>query len=157
MPGLTALDYTQIEMLYARNNMGMDSGGDDGYILAQTFTSDGELLNQDGTTVGHEALAELAVENQHGLRHWISNLMIQPSPEGAVGWAYILQIDSRGSGDSQGGAGDRNSVTEGGLYHDVIVKTADGWRFKNRTAHPRPGGRRSDPRSSQRWLRDTVP
>ena len=84
------------------------SGQDPG----RTFTSDGELLNQDGTTVGHEALAELAVENQHGLRHWISNLMIQPSPEGAVGWAYILRIDSRGSGDSQGGAGDRNSVTE---------------------------------------------
>ena len=133
VPGLTALDYTQIEMLYARNNLGMDSGGDDGYILARTFTSDGELLNQDGTTVGHEALAELAIENQRGLRHWISNLMIQPSPEGAVGWAYILQIDSRESGDGQGGAGARSSVTEGGLYHDVIVKTADGWRFKKRT------------------------
>ena len=58
--------------------------------------------------------------------------MIQPSTEGAVGWAYILQIDSSG-GDSQGGAGARSSVTEGGLYHDVIVKTADGWRFKKRT------------------------
>ena len=50
---LTALDYAQIEMLYGRNNMALDSGADAGFRFARTFTSDGELRSPRGRTVGH--------------------------------------------------------------------------------------------------------
>jgi hypothetical protein len=125
---LTAHDYAQIEMLYGRYNMGRDSGADGGYAFARTFTSDGELVSPGGRTVGHDDLARLAAETEGGLRHWTSNLMIEPSVGGATGWGYVRGVDVY-----EAGAG------FGGLYHDVIVKTSDGWRFKQRTFVPGHG------------------
>lgn len=125
---LMALDYAQIEMLYGRNNMALDSGADGGSRFARTFTADGELRSPRGRTVGHANLARLAAETERGLRHWTSNLMIEPSVGGAIGWGYIREVDVDGAGAGLGG-----------LYHDVIVKTSDGWRFKQRTHVPGHG------------------
>ena len=93
---LTALDYAQIEMLYGRNNMALDSGADGGSRFARTFTADGELRSPRGRTVGHAALARLAADTERGLRHWTSNLMIEPSADGAIGWGYIRELDVEG-------------------------------------------------------------
>ena len=125
---LTAVDYAQIEMLYGRYNMARDSGADEGNAFARTFTSDGELVSPRGQFVGHAALARLAAETEGGIRHWTSNLMIEPSVGGATGWGYVRGVDV-----DEAGAG------FGGLYHDVIVKTSDGWRFKQRTFVPGHG------------------
>ena len=97
LSSLTALDYAQIEMLYGRNNMALDSGADGGYAFARTFTSDGALQSPRGRTVGHAALARLAAETERGLRHWTSNLMIEPSVAGATGWGYIREVDIDGA------------------------------------------------------------
>ena len=123
---LTALDYAQIEMLYGRNNMALDSGAEGGYAFARTFTSDGELRSPRSRTVGHADLAHLAAETKRGLRHWTSNVMIEPAVHGAVGWGYIREVDVEAA-----------DAGFGGLYHDVIVKTSDGWRFSQR--HHVPG------------------
>ena len=131
---LTAMDYVEIEMLYGWSNIGLDSGAESGKAFARTFTPDG-VFEIDGRRVsGHEKLAELAATGPHGLRRWLSNLYVEPSPEGAVGWAYQLHLDF-GSG-SGGGSANQVTVLEGGLYRDVIVKTAEGWRFKSRIYTP---------------------
>ena len=69
--------------------------------------------------------------HQHtpGLHTWMSNLIIEASSEGATGSVYILTADMTGR-ETQG------AVVGGGLSQDVLVKTAEGWRFKQRTYTP---------------------
>ena len=135
---LTALDYAEIQMLYGRSHISFDSGADRGYAFARTFTPDGMLIARGAAPVtGHERLAALAAANTSCLQTWLTNLMIEPSPEGAVGWAYIWHIDlACGSRSAAQGAGSNTAVKEGGLYRDDIVKTAAGWRFRRRSYTP---------------------
>lgn len=65
----------------------------------------------------------LHTASERGLRYWITNLAIETSPTGALGWAYVVQ--ARGL-DFQNAA----------LYRDEWVKTSDGWRLRHRDAHP---------------------
>lgn len=60
---------------------------------------------------------------ERDLRHWITNLAIEPSPEGALAWPYVLQ--SRG-----------REFTDGSLYRDRWVKTPGGWRISTRETFP---------------------
>jgi hypothetical protein len=131
---LTALDYAEIQMLYGQSNIGFDSGADKGYVFARTFTTDGVLVAQGRTPItGHAELAARAAKNASCLQTWLTNLMIEPAPEGAIGWAYIWHIElACGSRTADA----RSPVTEGGIYRDVIVKTSGGWRFKRRSYTP---------------------
>jgi len=126
---LTAVDYFEIEALYARSNVAMDRGVDGGRAFANTFVSNG-VLTRDGLSVsGRKQLAELT-KTEPTQRTWIANLLIEPSAEGAVGWAYVIQIPLPPAGAaSPAGV----AATEGGLYHDTIVRTPEGWRSKSRT------------------------
>jgi hypothetical protein len=126
---LTALDYVEIEMLYGWSNIALDSGAENGNMFARTFTPDGVFEFGGRMISGSTSLAELAAKGEHGLRRWLSNLYVEPSPGGAVGWAYQLDV-------SIGASAGQTIVREGGLYRDVLVKTADGWRFKSRTYTP---------------------
>ena len=128
LPPLSALDYVEIEMLYGWNNIAFDSGKDNGEMFASTFTADGTLEIGGRTVSGRKELAALAAKGPHGLRRWLSNLYVEPAADGAVGWAYQLDIDL---GDKSS-AGAPVAVREGGLYRDDLVKTPDGWRFKRR-------------------------
>jgi hypothetical protein len=131
--GLTALDYAEIQMLYGRSNVAFDSGTENGLAFARTFTADGVLVAQGGTpVVGHAKLAALAAKNASCPQTWLTNLMIEPSPEGAVGWAYIWQI-ALACGSRAADPTAKSPVREGGIYRDDIVKTSDGWRFKRRS------------------------
>ena len=80
---------------------------------------------------GREALARFAAEtyaNSDGqTRHWYTNLVITPTPDGAHGRVYVLA----GRDDDDGPP--RLSIAAM-YWNDVIVKTADGWRFKHRSA-----------------------
>ena len=60
------------------------------------------------------------------------NHVIEPSPGGAVGRQYLLQLRI-------GEAGRPNDVFGGGTYHDEYEKTAGGWRFKRRQYVPSEG------------------
>jgi hypothetical protein len=133
---LTALDYAEIQMLYGRSNIGFDSGADKGYAFARTFTTDGVLVAPGRTSItGHAALAALAAKNTSCLRTWLTNLMIEPASEGAIGWAYIWHIELA-CGSRTADANAKSPVKEGGIYRDVIVKTSNGWRFKRRSYTP---------------------
>ena len=130
---LSALDYMEIEMLYGWNNIALDSAAENGEMFARTFTADGVLQVDGRTVVGREALTKYAAGGQPGLRRWLSNLYVEPTEEGAVGWAYVLEVDGFAA---TGGTPSQATLQSGGLYRDVLVKTADGWRFGSRTFNP---------------------
>ena len=130
---LTPLDHIEIRQLVARYAYAVDTGADNGYVYASLFAPDGAFLDRTGrATSGREALAELARRNTRGPQsafHFIMNHVIEPSPEGAIGTEYLVQLRI--------GDGDRpNDIFGGGHYEDVYVKTPDGWRFKQRQFLP---------------------
>jgi hypothetical protein len=128
---LTAADYIEIQQLVARYGYAVDTHADNGYAYADLFTTDGVF----GKTQGREALAELARSTQKDrggpayTRHFLTNVIVYPTAEGARGSQYLMAIDV-----SEGGK--PSSLVHGGRYDDVYVKTAAGWRFKSRQLHP---------------------
>ena len=128
---LTAGDYVEIQQLVARYSYAVDTHADNGYAYADLFAPDGVF----GTTKGREALAELARTTQKDrggpsyTRHYLTNVIVFPTPEGARGSQYLMAIDV-----SEGGK--PSSVVHGGRYDDLYVKTPAGWRFKSRQLHP---------------------
>ena len=88
---LTAQDLVDIQQLYAKYNWTLDAGDAEGY--ASTFTPDGVFNNN----VGHDAIVKFAETFHAGMgahvRHWNTNLMILPTPEGAHGQVYLVLVD----------------------------------------------------------------
>jgi hypothetical protein len=120
---LAPKDYMEIEQLYAQYNHAIDSGDAEGW--AATFTPDGTF----NRFVGHDALVGFIGTwreklNGANRRHWNTNLRIVGTPEGANGSVYLMLMD----------VGTKPvSVISTGMYTDSLVKTKDGWRFKQRT------------------------
>lgn len=131
---LTAEDYAEIDQLYARYSHAIDAQTDDGWMYARVFTEDGEFEfgAPTGPVKGHEQLREMAKPNgiwdsagQPRAWHFATNIMIEPTSEGAKGSAYVALI-----GDTESG---QSVVTGKGIYTDLLVKTSGGWRFKKRS------------------------
>jgi hypothetical protein len=131
---LTAMDYIEIRKLVAGYAYGLDGGADNGYQYADLFAADGSVF---GRTTGRENIANLARREPHGpqyTRHFLTNVVIEPSAEGATGKQYLAVIDI-------GEDGKQTSIFLGGRYDDVYERTPQGWRFKSRTlvrAEPPP-------------------
>jgi actinorhodin biosynthesis protein ActVIA len=126
---LTADDYIAIEQLYAKYNHSIDTG--DAEAWAATFTPDGVFNN---TNKGHDALVAFVKnwkeqKNDEKFRHWNTNLLITPTADGATGTVYLnlLNIAVRPA-----------VPATTGKYEDVLVKTAQGWRFKTRVVKADP-------------------
>ncbi len=127
---LSVWDYMQIEQLVASYGHALDSGfgkGDNGDAYASLYTKDGlAFLN----AKGYDALAALAREQPRGpnyVRHYITHHLIDPSPEGATGKAYLAVLDI-------GEHGKPNTVFLGGHYEDTYVRTAG--RLAHQDAEP---------------------
>ncbi len=116
---MTTQDYIDISQLYARYNAAIDDGDADAWV--DTFTSDG-VFNK---LSGRGQLLKFATEDYTGRhwRHWSSNLIITPTPEGAAGTAHVLLIDVRM---------DPPSIARALRSEDLLVKTDSGWRFQSR-------------------------
>ena len=119
---LTADDYIEIQQLYAKYNIAIDSGDAEGY--AATFIPEGVFNNFNG----HDALVGFIHrwrEQMKGgnMRHWNTNLAITGTPEGASGYVYLLLVDISAKPPA---------IATAAHYEDQLVKTADGWRFKKR-------------------------
>jgi hypothetical protein len=137
---LTALDYIEIEQLTRKYAWAIDTCSNDGFDYADLYTPDGTFI--DGQTgrrwQGREQLAEAAGGNGRGcpfpkmpLSHLILNLVIEPTADGAVGKSYLIYPGRNGQY-----ADEKHHGHDGG-YQDVFVKTAAGWRFKERVhVHP---------------------
>jgi hypothetical protein len=139
---LSALDYYEITQLINRYAYAIDTCADNGYAYADLFTADGVFIDknseagfsQGGRVLarGREALAELVGGGSRGCRtklvwtdwsHLMLNHEITPSPEGAKGRIYLVQLGMEGPG----------SVARHGGYEDIYQRTPDGWRIKSRT------------------------
>jgi len=126
---LAAGDYIEIQQLVARYPYAVDMHGGDGSAYAGLFTPDGSFGAQ---AKGTAQLAELAAKTNKDrsgpafTRHFVTNVVIKPSPEGATGRSYLVALDI-----SEGGK--PTTILHGGHYDDVYVKTPQGWRIKSRT------------------------
>jgi hypothetical protein len=153
---LTGTDYAEIQQLSARYGQAIDSCADNGYEYARLYAPDGVFVDmwsegaikQGGTRwQGREKLREIAAGANFGgpgctsprfngsVSHLILNLVITPSPDGAKGNSYLVEL----------GGQNPTSVQRLGNYEDVYVKTPEGWRFKSRTHTRAPNGTRPAP------------
>jgi len=121
---LTAQDYVDIQQLYARYNFAIDSGDIEAYVAL--YTPDGSF----NTFTGQDGLRTF-MKNRNGgtRRHWNTNLVITPTPEGAKGAVYLMFLDVGMKPPA---------VTGAGKYEDALVRTPQGWRFKKRQTFPDP-------------------
>ena len=142
VPSLTAADYLEIQQLVARYAYAVDMHGGDGSAYAALFTEGATFGTQ---AKGRAQLADLAAKTSQDrsgpayTRHFVTNVVIKPSPDGASGRSYLAAIDV-------GENGKPSTIAHGGYYGDVYVKTPDGWRIKSRTytrseIGPKPGTR----------------
>jgi hypothetical protein len=138
---LTALDYIEIQQLVAKYARAIDTCSNNGYDYADLFTPDGAFIPSfEGKPLapiqGREKLAAVSGGGSNGcknvgwivqgVRHLYVNHIITPTAEGATGTVDMLMI---------GLGGDPNKIEYDGYYEDTYVKTAKGWRFKQRVHH----------------------
>ena len=103
------------------------------------------------TYQGRDRLAALARGGKRGpnfVSHYVTNVVIEPAPGGAVGRTYvgILEIGN-------GGNGAKSKVDHGGLYNDVYVKTPQGLALQvAQLTSSRPRARRCS-RRRRCWVR----
>jgi hypothetical protein len=147
---LTAMDYIQLKQLANRFPFAYDTAADNGCEFADLFTADGEF--QPDQVKGRDRLAALARHGEHGpfrTSLYMMNHLIEPSPEGARGKQYVIDIRHDNDippvppGESQWNlVGQKRGLvtTDGGHFEDVYVKTTGGWRFKRREFVPAQGG-----------------
>jgi hypothetical protein len=135
-PTLDVLDYLEIEQLVYRYGYALDTAADNGFAYADLYTADGTFAGTNQgpsgrTYQGRERLAALSRGGKRGpnfVSHYVTNVVIEPAPGGAIGRTYVGILDI-----GNGGNGAKSRVDHGGLYNDVYAKTPDGWRFKSRT------------------------
>jgi len=151
---LTPMDYIEIRQLVSRYAFAVDTGSNNGYDYADLFSADGEFMRPYAR--GREQLAALARGTRLGPNntvHYIMNHVIEPTPDGAVGKEYLIELnwDIAPTGGGQRGTGPINGwdvigrkagelARTGGHYEDVYVKTPVGWRFKKRDFIPSRSG-----------------
>jgi len=140
---LSALDYIEIQQLVNRYGWALDSGADDGYAYADLYAPEGTFTGTNQgpggrSYQGRDRLAALARGGRRGplfVSHYVTNIVIEPTADGAVGKTYVAIFDI-----GNGGNGAKSRLDHGGLYNDVYVKTASGWRFKSRTYYESKSG-----------------
>ena len=124
---LTAQDYAEIQQLYWRYNHGGDFRDSELWLSAFTDDATFTVVGQ-RTLNGKGELAAMRVERDaghgdRGRRHWNNGWRIVPTPEGAEVRLYWMVVD----------VGSGKPITDrSGYYDDQYVKTADGWRIKER-------------------------
>jgi hypothetical protein len=138
---LSALDYQEITQLINRYAYGIDTCGGNGYDYANVFTTDGEFVDKNSDAgfaaggrvlaKGRDALAALVGGGTKGCKtklvwtdwsHLMLNHEITATPEGAKGRVYLVQLGMKGPG----------TIERHGGYEDTYVRTAEGWRIKQR-------------------------
>lgn len=126
---MTPEERQEITDLYARYSHAFDEGQAD--ELAALFTEDGVFAREGGDPVtGRDGLAALvrgAAERIPGMRHFVSNILVEATESGARGRAYALALVV-GETDVRLGTF--------GRYDDEFVRTPGGWRLRVRRFTP---------------------
>ena len=138
----SALDYQEITQLINRYAYGIDTCANNGYDYADVFTPDGVFIDKNSDAgfkaggrvlaKGREALATLVGGGSRGCKtklvwtdwsHLMLNHQITPTPQGATGRVYLVQMGMKGPG----------TIARHGGYEDVYARTQAGWRIQSRT------------------------
>ena len=126
---LTTQDHIDIRHVYAQYNETIDDGDAEGWVAV--WTDGGDFNGFEG----RDALMRFArhyLDNQDGARrrHWINNLHITPTPDGASATNYYMILDVSVTPPS---------VFSTGKNHDTFARTPHGWRFTSRTSYSADG------------------
>jgi hypothetical protein len=131
---LVEADRLEISDLYARYCHIIDSGDaaswkrvwvDDG-VLFREAPRDGvqETVEFRGAATLERIIRDSFALNKGRRRHWITDLVIDPAgDDGAVGRCYLMVIDVGGAAPVP---------LTSARYEDSLVKTREGWRFRER-------------------------
>jgi len=104
----------------------------DGFRLgefASLFTADGEWISRNGQATGPEAIERLlrglVPEPAPGRRrkHFTANIVIELAGDSATVISNFLVVRDGETGPA---------IAVAGTYDDIVVRTADGWKFKSR-------------------------
>src|SRR5262245_8521889 len=85
--GLTTLDYAEIKRVVGRYNLGWDNTArlDNGAQVAKSFTADAIFYSPSPEPwIGSAGIAAQAAKSAPGISHWVSNLIIDPAPDGGA-------------------------------------------------------------------------
>lgn len=131
--GVSAQDNVELRQLVARYAYALDSGLQNGQMLANLFAVDGELIIAKHSFKGRDAIAQLGkkgwVEGDrppNAASHFMTNQIVEMSPSGPIGKQFMIKAELAATGAPGKG------FTIGGRYEDQYVRTAAGWRFKRR-------------------------
>jgi SnoaL-like domain len=123
---IPAEDLAAIHDLYARYAVYFDEGRVDEYTAL--FTLDGEFQRPGQPILrGHDEIADMArqrMDRSPGIRHLVTNILIDPAPDGAVGTAYTLVLRAGEDGLLR--------VLNAGMYRDELVRREGRWQFRRR-------------------------
>ena len=124
---LSPQDQLEIQQLYGYYTRDVDPGSerDASWLYAPDGTFEFGAAKHTGEKALREFYAGVRKNQSFGVRHLNANFLITPTPEGASGTAYMIQVERRDASKPV-------AVTLFGVYHDTYVKTAAGWRFKHR-------------------------
>ena len=124
---LSPADNLDIQQLYARYAHAADTRNAEAW--AGCFSQDGVFDAFGNQVQGREKLTAMMQEPARGAagRHWISNLVVEPTPYGASGTAYFsfLAVANQPVG-----------MPLTGMYNDELERTPEGWRFRKRLFTP---------------------
>lgn len=128
---VSSQDHVDIQHLYAQYNETIDNGDVEGWV--GSWTPDGDFNGFKGQDE-LRLFARDYITNGDGARrrHWINNLVIHATPEGARATNYFMILDVSVTPPV---------VASTGRNVDTFMKTRQGWRFKTRTSF-RPDGAR---------------
>jgi uncharacterized protein (TIGR02246 family) len=134
---LSAEDRLEIQQLIARYSFYEDSGQAESY--ASLFTSDGTFFGGgDKTVTGREALARFARERWETRpqvrkwTHWVSNIVITPTPDGAEAKSYSMVVEKNGND------GNDYKIVKTSGKHDELRREDGSWRFHVRRVFALP-------------------
>jgi hypothetical protein len=124
---LSTEDLIAINTLYSTYNHRVDMTGDAAGV-ANCFVENG--VYDHGRFGKFEGRAKITAfmqsaidEQEAGFQHWNGNLLIDGSGDNATATAYVMTVDARGA---------QPIIARANIYRDVLVRTAEGWRFVSR-------------------------
>ena len=131
---LTPADDSEIQQIVLSLDQGADFNDSD--LWVSQWTPDGSWTRPDGESyVGHDRLRDYRRSTRppgggsSSRRHWTNGAVLTPTANGATGRTYYMLLDIAASPPT---------VASAGHYEDVFVKSADGWRIKQRIIKPYP-------------------
>jgi len=115
-------DIEAIRQLTARYNRASDEGDVAAWLDCYTPDATFTRSNAERGWTGREELRSLLLDTEVAARHVTTDFVITVDGDTATQTCYLMFLDRR-----------KNfAVAMFGTYHDALLRSSDGWRFKER-------------------------